>query len=138
MTMTYKEKQMILSSYCYHTRKIRSLQEELERWQSIGTNITQKITPIICHTNDNTSKVERCAIKCAEIEEQILNELMVAEDSRRYILDAIESVQDMRRKEVLEMRFISGISVHQIAIRLDKSEDNIYKLLRTSIKRIEL
>lgn len=136
--MTYKEKQKVLGGYAYHQRRILSLEDELLRWHTIATNITTKLQPVVAHTNDNTSKIERCAIKCAEIEQTIMGELVEAEAERRYVQDIIATVKDMRRREVLEMRYIHNIPVHQIAIRLDKCEDNVYKMLRTTIKNLDM
>ena len=136
--MTYKEKQKILGRYAYHQRKIIGLEDELMRWHTIATNITTKLQPVVAHSNDNQSKIERCAIRCSEIEKMIENEIREAEIDRRLVLDIIDGIKDIRRRELLEMRYVYSVPVHQIAIRLNKSEDNVYKMLRTTIKSLDM
>lgn len=136
--MTYKEKQRYLNEYVYCLRNIEGLQREASRWEAIATNITQKISPVIVNTNDNNSKVENCAIKCCEIQEKIAREMQKAEDRRAEIFGTIQSVKDLRKREVLEMRYVYDMSVHQIAIKLGKADDNIYKMLRTTIKTMDI
>lgn len=136
--MTYNEKKRYLESYSYSVRRIKNLQREYEEWTTIATNITQKLTPVIVKTNDNESKVERCAIRLDEIENEIIEELATAEYTRKEVKTTINTIRDIRKREILEMRYIQNIPVKKIAIELDKDADNIYKMIRKTIKNLEI
>lgn len=136
--MTYKEKKEYLEGYLSSKRRIRGLQCELEEWQTIATNITQKISPVIVRSNDNTSKVERCAIRCHDIQEQIYKELKKAEETRTQVENTINSISDLRRRDIFTMRYVNGLSVQKIAILLDKDTNNVHKMIRTGIRSLDL
>lgn len=136
--MTYKEKKDRLESYTRAMRRIEGLEIELEKWQTIATGITQKLSPVIVNTNENNSKVERCAIKCAEIQSLIDEEICQAEYEREMARVLIENIKDSRKRELLVLRYINGATVRQIAIIYDTDENNIYKQLRRTIQRIDL
>lgn len=136
--MTYKEKKERLESYIRSVRRINALAIELEQWRTIATGITQKISPVIVNTNEVNSKVERCAIKCSEIEQTILEEMAQAEYDRQITKTMIDNIKDSRKRELLTMRYINGASVRKIAIIYNADENNIYKQLRRTIQKIEL
>ena len=136
--MTYKEKKEYLEGYLSSKRRIKGLQCELEEWRTIATNITQKLSPVTVHGNDNTSKVERCAIKCHDIQEQIIQELERAEATRFRVERTINNIPDIRRRDIFTMRYVNGLSVQKIAILLDKDTNNIHKMIRTGIKSLDM
>lgn len=136
--MTYNEKKRFFGSYQYSIRKIKRLQQEYEEWETIGTNITQKLSDTGVRSSDNQSKVERCAIHLENIQQSILDEISMAEHNREKILSAINNVRDLRHRELLEMVYIRGIPVRKIAFQRNKPEQNIYKQVRTAINKIEI
>lgn len=132
--MTYNEKKRFLESYTASIRRIKGLQRELEEWQTIGTNITQKLKPIMVQNGMNSSKIEDCAIRIANIEDQIITEIEQAEQNKNNIEQALGQIKDSRRRELLQLRYVNNIPVKIIAIDYDKPEDNIYKMIRTAIR----
>ena len=72
IAMTYNEKKRFLEGYIYSVRRIKGLQNQLEEWGTIATNITQKIKPVMIQNGTNSSKIENCAIKIAEIENELI------------------------------------------------------------------
>ena len=136
--MTYNEKKTFLESYGYSVRKIKRLQQEYEEWETIGTNITQKLSDTHVQTSGDQSKVEKCAIHLANIKDAILEEMATAEFCRSEIEEAIERIKDTRRKELIELRYIKGLSAHKIAKEMNKPDKNIYKQLHNAISRMEI
>lgn len=136
--MTYKEKKETLESYNSAMRRIVCLQRELEQWHTIATGITQKLSPVIVNTNENNSKVENCAIKCAEIEKAICSEIAQAEQDRNRVSKIINNVNDIRKRDLLTMRYINNVSVRKIAILYDVDENSIYKQLRRTITKLHV
>lgn len=136
--MTYNEKKRYLEGYVYSMRRVKSLCRELEEWQTIATNITQKITPVTVKNHDNRSKIEDCAIRIAGIEETLIEEIKQAEYNKTTIAAAIESIKNPRRREIIEMRYVHAIPVSKIATEFNKGEDNIYKIIRKTIKAMDI
>lgn len=136
--MTYNEKKECLEAYNAAMRRIVCLQRELDQWHTIATSVTQKISPVIVNTNENNSRVENCAIKCAEIEQVIMREIEEAENSRSRVSGIIENVRDTRKKDLLTMRYINNVSVKKIAILYDADVNSIYKQLRRTITKLDI
>jgi len=136
--MTYNEKKQFLENYGYSVRKIKRLLQEYEEWETIGTSITQKFNNTPVQVSGNRSRVESCALKLAELQQAILEEMEEAEFCRAEIESAIGGIKDTRRRELLELRYIKGLSVHKIASKRNCPDKNIYKQLRNTINRMEL
>lgn len=136
--MTYNEKKRFLESYTVSVRKIKGLQRELEEWTTIATNITQKLKPIMVQNGLTNSKIEECAIKIANIEDQIVQEISKAEQNKQQIEAAVNTIKDSRRREIITLRYINGLSVAIISYELDKEYDNVYKMIRTAIKSMNI
>ena len=136
--MTYTEKKQFLEAYGYSIRKIKRLQQEYEEWETIGTNITQKFSNTPVQVSGNRSRVEKCAVHLANIQEAILEEMQEAEYARNEIESAINSIKDTRRRELIQMRYVKNMPVWKIAGKLDKDVDNVYKMLRRAIKIMDI
>lgn len=136
--MTYNEKKRFLEGYVYSMRRVKSLLRELEEWQTIATNITQKITPVTVKNHDSRSRIEDCAIRIAGIEQTLIEEIEQAEYNKKTIEDSIDAIKNPRRREIIEMRYVHAIPVSKIASDFNKGEDNIYKIIRKTIKSMDI
>lgn len=136
--MTYREKKEFLEGYMCAQHRIYGLKHELEEWHTIATSITQKLSPVIVNTNEVNSRVEKCSIKCVEIQEQITRELAEAEDRRNEILAVVNKIRDTRRRDIITMRYINNIPIKVIASEYEKDINNIYKMIRTTIKNLPI
>ena len=135
--MTYNEKKRFLEGYVYSVRRIKGLQRELEEWQTIATGITQKLKDIPIRSSGN-NKIEDCAIKMAELENQLYDEIEKATQKRESIQIVVNQIRDLRRREIIELRYVHGLSVNMISYELDKDCENIYKIIRRTIKSLEI
>lgn len=136
--MTYNEKKRFLESYISSVRRIKGLQRELEEWETIATNITQKLRDIPIKTNNNRSKIEDCALRISEIEKQLIEEIEEAEYNKVLVQDAVNQIKDSRRREIIELRYVHGCSINMISYELDKDIENIYKIIRRTIKSLQI
>lgn len=136
--MTYNEKKRFLEEYLYEIRRIKGLKRELEEWQTIATGITQKLQEIPIRSNKTSNKIEECAVKIAELENQLLIEIEDAEKKRMVIQNAVCKIKDTRRREIIELRYVHGYSVNWISFELDKDRENVYKIIRRTIKSMEI
>lgn len=136
--MTYRQKRDLLNSYRSTVFKIKGLQRELEEWQTISTNITQKINPVMAHSNKTGSKLESDAIRVVEIENKIRQELNAAIDTRDSVRSIINSIKDTRKRDILTLRYVNGIPVKEIARSRNVAEQNIHKIIKRSIQSIDI
>ena len=136
--MTYNEKKRFLESYIYSIRKVKGLQNELEELLTISTGITQKLKPVMVQGGSNSNKIENGAIKMAELEDKIEQEIERAISRREDVERVISQIRDTRRREIVEMRYIHGMSVSRIAHEIEKEDTNVYKMLRKSIRSLDI
>ena len=136
--MTYNEKKRFLEGYLYSVRRIRGLQNELEMWATIATGITQKLKPIMVQGGSNSNKIEDCAIRIAEIEDNITKEIEKSISEKARVESAIMTIKDTRRRELVEMRYIHNIPVKKIAQDYEKDSDNIYKMIRKTVRSMDI
>lgn len=133
--MTYEEKKRFLRQYLDCERRIKALLEEREKWEAIGTKITQNLSP--APSGGGTSnKVERAGCELTQIDTEIGYEIKTACELRNMVKKAIEGVKSEQRRIILQMRYMSGMSFAEIAKTLKKSEKNIYSMHRKSVESI--
>ena len=136
--MTYKEKKRYLEQYVYSKHRLIGLNNALEEWQAIATRTTQNLKQVMVANNMPGKRVEDCAIRLAKIEEKLLNEIEKNELCLQHVQDTIAGVKDTRRRELLELKYIYDLPVWKIAIEWNKSDRDIYYILRTTINSIKI
>lgn len=136
--MTYNEKKRFLEGYLSSVKRIKGLQREIEEWETIATNVTQKLSQTNARSNEINSKVENCAIKIAGIQDLLLEEMEEAEYNRKAITEAINGIRDTRRRDLIEMRYVHCVPVRIIAEDMNKCTDDIYKMIRKTVRRMEI
>lgn len=136
--MTYNEKKRFLEQYGYSVRRIKRLQQEYEEWETIGTNITQKFSNTPVQVSGNRSRVEKCAVHLANIQNAILEEMQEAEYTRSEIELAINGIKDTRRRELIQMRYVKNMPVWKIASSMGKDKQNVYKMIQTVIRKMDM
>ena len=135
--MKYEDKLKYLCQYQDVIRKIKGLEFEREKWHNIGLDIAQKYSDMPpCGGSD--SKVEKSAVGAQAIYETICEEEAAAKILREEIKKAIQTVKKARYRQVLEMRYINGMTVYRIADEYSKSEQNIRKILKNAVCEIEI
>ena len=68
----------------------------------------------------------------------LVEEIATAEYNRDTIQNAISGIKDSRRRDLIEMRYVHCVPVRVIAEEMEKTEDNIYKMIRKTIKRMDI
>lgn len=133
----YTVTKAFLESYVASKGRILSLQEDLYFWENYGANISQKISDDPAPTTRSTSsKAERAAINHADTIRQLKHEIAVCENQRDAVYDAINQVSRDRYRELLEARYIAGLSVGRIATNFNKSYSSVYRMLEKAEKMV--
>jgi DNA-directed RNA polymerase specialized sigma24 family protein len=75
-------------------------------------------------------KVQNSAVKAADLVAIINKEIAEAEAKRELVKKMIEEIQNQRHRLLMELHYINGLSIAEIAVKYDKSE----KWIRESVK----
>lgn len=135
--MKYEDKIKYLSQYQDVMRRIKGLEFEREKWHNIGLDIAQKYSDMPpCGNSD--SKVEKSAVGAQAIYETICEEEEAAKILREDIKKSIQTVKKARHRQVLEMRYINGMTLYRIALEYEKSERNIRNIIKNAVCEIEI
>lgn len=137
--MTNQEKRDYLMHYQNLQNRIIGLTHEIEKWESIASKVNSAINGSGVSSGDNSSKVERGAVNVADIINSIQTEINSAKDVREEILTTIRTkCRVMRYREVLEMHFINGMSVYNIAKALKKEDKSVHKIINAALKELDI
>ena len=88
-------------------------------------------------SHDVSSRTELVASKISDIISRLEAEIGACNDSMINVLGLINSVQNERKRAVLVMRYITGMSGSGIAIKLNKDRGTVRKVLESAIDSIE-
>ena len=137
--MDVKAKREYMMRYQNAQNRIIGLTHEIEKWQGIAEKVNSAINNSGISACDNSSKVERGAINVADIITSIQIEINSAKDVREEVLAAIHTkCGKMRHRELLEMRFVNGMSEHEIAKINKKDVKSISKAITAAIKSMDI
>ena len=137
MDQEYERKKEILSKYISLQHSIIGYTEELAKWGTIGTKINQTYKESI-GTGANTSKTEIAGTNLAEIKKNIENDISKCTVEREAIKNAIDSVTKGRYREVLTLRYISGLTLRRMTEILQKDERNLKRVLKEAVLSVEI
>ena len=110
MDMTTREKKEILLKYRSTVREIEWLEREIQKWRS---------------------NAERMTASYMDYQSDLIR-------TRGMIENAIESLRDPVLQEVLQMRYLDGLSFHQIAGKLGYSDRHLVRLHRAALEKMSL
>lgn len=138
--MNYKEKVEYLSLYRTEMAKIEGCLTEYEKWFTLGTKATQMMSSDgYSGSFGNSNKIERAAVEMAKIAEQIDVECQVAETRRKEILEVIRhKSKNQRHAEILEMKFVKGMSYTKISIVIDKDNRTVQRVVKNAINGLDI
>ena len=137
--MDVKAKREYMMRYQNAQNRIIGLTHEIEKWQGIAEKVNSAINNSGISACDNSSKVERGAINVADIITSIQIEINSAKDVRDEVLAAIHTkCGKMRHRELLEMRFVNGMSENEIAKINKKDVKSISKAITAAIKSMDI
>ena len=102
---------------------------EIESLQTLATHITSAINSDGIHTTGMTSdKLGNCVSRIVDLQREINEDIDNLEIVRREIIDSLEKVANSQYRELLRMRYVSGMTFEEIAVDMDKSYRWITKL----------
>lgn len=109
------EKKAFLRRYGDNEREIKRLEEEIARWKSRSEKVTTSFSMAPAH-GEGDDKVQLAVENIAEVNAMLYDRLTDATEMRRSIQAAIDTVEDTRLRNLLEYRYIDGMTFEQIAV----------------------
>lgn len=134
---SYREKINYLNQYFYATKSLEVRKRELQRIEDLAINISS-VSDGMPHQHNGTSKVENGVAAIADLKASILEDMKMLEQIKEEVSDTIYGVENYRHRMILEMRYIGFMPFGQIAKEIRKSENNVYKIHKRAIERIEI
>ena len=137
--MDLKAKREYLMHYQSAQKRIIGLTHEIEKWQGIAEKVNSALNNYGISSSDNGSKVERGAVNVADIITSIQKEIDSARQIRDEVFTTIQTkCGKMRHRELLEMRFVNGMSENEIAKINKKDVKSISKAITAAIKSMDI
>ena len=127
--MTYQEKDKILRQYRDNAIRLRGLAQEADRWEQIAMSTAVSGEP--SSGGGNGGRVQAAATNAADILREIHQDMDGIREERQAVRRMVDGVQNRRQKMLLELRYINGLTVDQIANEIGKS----HKWTRESLRR---
>ena len=113
-----QKKIMWLSRYRSICRRIRNKLDNIERLHSIETKITPTLSDMP-KGGGQENKIESATESIIEIQSQIADEIRQLTFTRSEIENAIRAVPDENYRELLELRYIDGLTWEKIAVKMN-------------------
>lgn len=82
------------------------------------------------------SRIEDAVIKIIELENEINKDVLELVAIKAQIMDSIKAVQDPELQLLLELRYLNYVSWEQIALKLNFSIDNVFKLHKKALDAV--
>lgn len=108
--------------------RIRQMQEELARLESIANNTTSGINPDKVQTSPDKSKREKAIVKMVNLKKKLTAMIIEQEEKRIEIIKEIHKLNDSRYIEILYLRYVNDIRVEDIADIMTKPDGSEYSL----------
>lgn len=133
--MTYQEKDRILRQYRENTVRIRGLAQEAERWEQIAMSTAISGEPSSGGGNAG-GRVQAAATNAAAIVQDIRKDMDRVRAERQEVRRLVDGVQNRRQKMLLELRYINGLTVEQVANQIDKSVEWTRESLKKAVEEL--
>ena len=135
--MTYQEKDRMLRQYRENAIRLRGLVQEAERWEQIAMSTAISGGPSSGGGNTG-GRLQTAATNAADIVQDIRQDMDGIRAERQEIRRLIDGVQNRRQRMLLELRYINGLTVDQIANEIGKSHKWTRESLRRAVDALEI
>ncbi len=117
--MDNKEKCRYLNQYRIMHIEIDQITKELQRWQDLATRISPSYSDM--PHGGGSDKVQTAAVEVAELTDKLNRKLHQAIMVQENIKKLLESLDDIKLRQLMFYRYINGMRWEEIAVRMDSS-----------------
>lgn len=135
--MTYDEKIAFLRRYRDAQRTMRRLLEELQQLQAEATSVSQALSGMPSGGGDGQA-IPRAVERIADAESRLVSAYGAALSERNRVKDAIDTVPDPLRRDILTSRYILGQRWEYIAVTLDRDMRWVLRLHHRAVEELTI
>ncbi len=135
--MTYDEKLAFLRRYRDAQRTMRRCMEELEQLRSEAASVSQALSGIPSGGGDGQA-IPRAVERIADAESRLASAYGTALAERSRVNDAIDTVPDPLRRDILIRRYILGQRWERIAADNDLVMRQVFRLHHRAVEALDL
>ena len=132
--MTKKE---FLNQYLNAEKEIGIKLDQIARLRELSTKITQTLTPDKVKSNSE-NRLESSVSKIVDIEREIGASIDQLERTRLQVESVINSFPNVNQRNVLRLRYISGMKWEQIAVKLNYDYRWVLRLHGKALNKIAI
>ena len=132
--MTKKE---FLNQYLNAEKEIGIKLDQIARLRELSTKTTQTLTPDKVKANSE-NRLESSVSKIVDIEREIGASIDQLERTRLQVESVINSVPNVNQRNVLRLRYISGMKWEQIAVKLNYDYRWVLRLHDKALNKIAI
>lgn len=131
--MTAKE---YLSQAYRLDKRIDSKIEQLKSLNLLATKCTSTLSDMPKSQSAGNSRLEDTVVKIVDLQEEINKDIDSLVDLKRDIVRTIKSVQNPEYQIILELRYLCFKTWEEIAVQMNCSIDNVFKIRKNALKSV--
>lgn len=135
--MTYDEKLAFLRRYRDAQRTMRRLLEELAQLRAEAASVSQALSGMPSDGGDGQA-IPRAVERIADAESRLASAYGTALAERSRVKDAIDTVPDPLRRDILTRRYILGQRWERIAADNDLVMRQVFRLHHRAVESLDL
>ena len=132
--MDNKEKCRYLNQYRIMHIEIDQITKELQRWQDLATRINPSYSDM--PHGGGSDKVQTAAVEVAELTDKLNRKLHQAIMVQENIKKLLESLDDIKLRQLMSYRYINGMRWEEIAVRMVFNYRWVLRLHRKALNQI--
>lgn len=132
--MENKEKCRYLNQYRIMHIEIDQITKELQRWQDLATRISPSYSDM--PHGGGSDKVQTATVEVAELTDKLNQKLHQAIMVQENIKKLLESLDDIKLRQLMFYRYINGMRWEEIAVRMDFNYRWVLRLHRKALNQI--
>lgn len=132
--MENKEKINYLKQYRSLSMEIDQITKELQRWQDLATRISPSYSDM--PHGGGSDKVQTAAVEVAELTDKLNQKLHQAIMVQENIKKLLESLDDIKLRQLMSYRYINGMRWEEISVRMDFNYRWVLRLHRKALNQI--
>lgn len=131
--MTAKE---YLSQAYRLDKRIDSKIEQLKSLNLLATKCTSTLSDMPKSQSISNSRLEDTVVKIVDLQQEINRDIDSLVDLKRDIVRTIKSVQNPEYQIILELRYLCFKTWEEIAVQMNCSIDNVFKIRKNALKSV--
>lgn len=117
-------------------KRIDSKIEQLKSLNLLATKCTSTLSDMPKSQSISNSRLEDTVVKIVDLQEEINRDIDSLVDLKRDIVRTIKSVQNPEYQIILELRYLCFKTWEEIAVQMNCSIDNVFKIRKNALKSV--